>query len=372
MVDRPIVIAGGGIAGLAAGLCPWQGNVQILEQAQVLNETGAALQLGPNAARALQKLGAWHAVAPHTSSPPEIHLRDGLSGGLLKRLKLGKNFTNRFGNDYRVCLRADLHQALFDVAMHKPNLSIILNRKIVGVKQSAQSTLVTLQSGETIKTSALIAADGVNSNLRQQLFANAEARSIGHDHYRALLANMPTHTGLALDCINLWLFPHGHVVHYPAGRDQKLNLVFITPTGKTPAQHYATACDSLRLLVEKAGPTSLWPGLYVQPLPHWNIGNTLLIGDAAHATLPYLAQGAAMALEDAAALSQCLYNDSVPNAFQKLSERRQSRTFKLHHKTITAGKNYHASGITRSVGHAALRYMPEQLLWQSLRWLYQG
>ena len=128
-----IIIAGGGIAGLASALALGRHDALILEQAEAFSSIGAGLQLGPNAVRALQKLGAWDAVEPITSSPPEIHMRDGVSGKLLKRLQLGKNFESRYGAPYRVAHRADLHAALLSVVKSRPNITMRLNEKISSV-----------------------------------------------------------------------------------------------------------------------------------------------------------------------------------------------------------------------------------------------
>ncbi len=367
-----IIIAGGGIAGLASALALGSHDAVILEQAEAFSTIGAGLQLGPNAVRALQKLGAWDAVEPVTSSPTEIHMRDGLTGKLLKRLPLGTAFEQRYGAPYRVTHRADLHAALLNVVETKPNITMRLNQKITAVDVHLDGS--SLQSNtRPLSCQALIVTDGVNSNIRQSLFPNTPAIASGHQFHRALIP-VPEVAGIAMDGVNVWMYPNGHVVHYLVGKNQHLNIVAITPERAMPTTHFSNATPALRTLLNIAeSDFTSWPGLVAPTLRTWTKGSALLLGDAAHGTLPYLAQGAAMALEDAAYLQAVLpTTQSLRHAFAETAQGRMARTQRLSRETRKAGKIYHLSGPMRLARNLTLKATPSIAISRRLDWLYKG
>jgi 2-polyprenyl-6-methoxyphenol hydroxylase-like FAD-dependent oxidoreductase len=208
MSHPPIAIAGAGIAGLATALALGERHVVVFEQASSFSPVGAGLQLGPNAVRALQKLGAWDAVAPSTSSPPEIHIRDGVSGRLLKQLPLGRAFEKRYGAPYQVALRADLHTGLLAVVKTRRNVVVELGQRIAVDSSSAQGVQVTTDCGQRL-FEKLFATDGVQSAIRQSLFPGMQAIDAFETCHRAQVRT-PDVSNVALDCVNLWFFPGGH------------------------------------------------------------------------------------------------------------------------------------------------------------------
>jgi salicylate hydroxylase len=358
MKNQVFHIAGGGIAGLASAIAVANagGSAMVMEKAAQFETVGAGLQLGPNAVRALQKLGAWDAVEPSTVSPPEIHVRNGVNGKMLQRIKLGQNFETRFGMPYRAAHRADLLQALLNVVKSKPNITVQANAEVIG--------------RDTFDGFALIAADGVWSPTRAALFPNHAAIASNDVIYRSLfpLAKLPN--GIAEECINLWFYPGSHVVHYPVGHPNQLNLVAVTQ-GEDVETHFQNASTELREVLATAPNWSKWTAAYVKPLPRWNKGNVTLIGDAAHGTLPYLAQGAAMALEDAAILGAVLSTKQTPDAaFQLMCETRLQRTRSLHRSTLKAGNIYHFSGLRAAIRNAVLQTTPSSMQLPRLKWIY--
>lgn len=369
MSSSPITIIGGGIAGLASALAFGERECLILEQTKAFSNLGAGLQLGPNAVRALQKLGAWDAVEPMTSSPPEIHMRDGMTGKLLHRLKLGKNFEARFGAPYSVAHRADLHSALLAVLSSKPNTTVKNGENVSAVENHLNG--VHIQSnGKSITSQCAVVTDGVNSALRQQLFANSAALDSGSMFHRAMFS-APQIAGVDFNCVNVWFYPGGHVVHYRVGTAQHVNLVAITPKSASPSQHFARAAPSLQKLLQQSFTT--WPGLYVESLSSWTNGNILLLGDAAHATLPYLAQGAAMSLEDAACLSDVVKTaHSMKHVFAETAQRRMARTRQLHRATLSAGQTYHLEGAKRIARNIVLQSIPSALIQSKMSWVYKA
>jgi salicylate hydroxylase len=372
MSSPPIIIAGGGIAGLASALALRDYDAVVFEQSEKFSPIGAGLQLGPNAVRALQKLGAWDAVAPIASSPPEIHLRDGLTGRLLKRLTLGAAFERRFGAPYRAAHRADLHAALFETVKLNRNVEIKLDVKIVTVEIHAADVSIQT-SNRRYATPALLATDGVQSAIRQAVFTNSAAVSSGEIHHRSLIA-MPSIPGIEMECVNVWMYPRSHVVHYPVGKTPRLNLVAITPEHSNPQDLYREACEPLKMLLALAQNSfTPWPSYFVPHLNNWSKGSVLLLGDAAHGTLPYLAQGAAMALEDAACLATVLpTTNSMRHAFAEVVQRRMARTKRLHKDTVAAGNAYHMRGLARIARNVGMSAIPQSLLLSRLNWLYSG
>lgn len=373
MGNAPFVIVGGGICGLAAALALPRQPVLLLEQAPAFEEVGAGLQIGPNAVRALQALGAWQAVEEIALSPPEIHIRNGITGALLKRIRLGSEFESRFGAPYRVAHRADLHKALLACVQHHPHVDLRQASAVAGVRQAEGNLHLALASGEALPASAVIGADGVKSVLRQQLVPQSAAVDSGHVLYRALLGDVPEADAIAMDCVNLWMFPRGHVVHYPVSHPARLNMVLVLEGSATPQHVISNLCAPLAGLLHQAAQWLPWPGLYVAPFAPWNHGRVLLLGDAAHATLPYLAQGGAMALEDAAMLKQAMTSTTdVEAAFAAVSQRRTARATRLLRQSLATGNTYHLSGLPAAARDMALRAMPPALFFQPLRWIYAG
>lgn len=359
MVDHPVLVAGGGIAGLAAALSlARQGESTILlEREARFSEVGAGLQLGPNAVAALRAIGAWDAVEPITSQPPEIHMRDGRDGRLLKRLRLTKVFEQRYGAPYRVAHRADVHAALLAMCRANPRIDLRNGTPLEDFVQSSTSVTV---NGE-LQGRCLLAADGVHSVTRQILMPGTKAVDSGFIFHRALQHAVVSNE-VDYACVNLWMLPNAHVVHYPVGRDQRLNLVCVSESSETVDQIQRRCCRALGLLLAQMS-FSPWPGLFAPAPSQWRFDRVTLIGDAAHGTLPFLAQGAAMALEDAASLQRIDNVWTVPQS-------RLQRTARLHRQTLSTGRNYHLSGAMGELRNLALGLMPQAMILRQLDWIY--
>jgi salicylate hydroxylase len=351
-------ILGGGIAGMASalGVARSAGEVQIFERTRVFDHVGAGLQLGPNAARALQALGAWDAVLPVTHAPPEIHIRSGKTGRILSRIRLGKSFERRFGAPYRVAHRADLHTALLRVVSGNPKIALEMEAEISAVALS--------------KTAPVLAADGIWSQTRQALFSQSKVVVLKDKIFRSLSIMAPGVGKVALDCVNLWLFPGGHVVHYPVGRPQQLNLVAVTQ-GQNPLEHFKTAAFDLQLLLANVDDWTEWPAATLEGVESWSKDGILLVGDAAHGTVPYLAQGAAMALEDAACLSDLLsQSGSIEAVYGEFEKIRMARCAKLAAESLKAGQIYHQAPPQSSLRDFALKVMPSTMVIKRQAWIY--
>ena len=317
-MSKPFLIAGGGIAGLAAALGLARGgrDIRLFEQAAAFEEVGAGLQMSPNGVRALQELGAWDAVEPACVIPTEIHVRDGLSGRLLQRIRLGKGFETSFGAPYRVCHRADLLEGLVQTARGRTGIVLETGRRVQSVESMVDGTALRLD-GETVKGAAVICADGIRSGLRKVVCGDVAPVDRGHVIFRSLIPLADVPSAIETDCVSLWLYPGGHAVHYAVSGWRSFNIVVALDSdgiaasgwsdaadGSTVRQAFLDADDVLQDLLTRPAAWMRWRGADLPGLSLWNKDNIVLTGDAAHATLPYLAQGAVMALEDAVVLGR--------------------------------------------------------------------
>lgn len=372
MADSPFLIAGGGIAGLAAGLglARIGRPSHIFEKAPSFDEIGAGLQLGPNAARALQYLGAWDAVASYCFAPAEIHVRDGISGNILQRISLGAGFEKQFGAPYRVMHRADLHSALLKSVRSKPDIKLRTNAEVTNV--SIAETTLSLKSGKAIAGQAIIIADGVHSTIRDLVAGQPGRKQNGHALHRGLvpIGSLPATTNA--EVVTLWLYPGGHVVHYSVSNGKHFNIVAAVEDAEISlSTAFQSACKPLAEILAAKIKWTTWPALDFAPTPIWSKNRTVLIGDAAHASLPYLAQGAAMALEDACVLSNAIQsNNELESAFQNFTKSRYKRASAIQKKSRQLGKIYHASGILRHARNVVLSAAPPQEFSKRLSWIY--
>ncbi|HHI82591.1 MAG TPA: FAD-binding protein, partial [Rhizobiales bacterium] len=220
-------IIGGGIAGLscALALARCGHKVEVFERAGAFREVGAGLQVGPNAMSALAELGLARRIAELAVSPPAIRIHDGLSGNLLSQLQLGPEFENRYGQPYRVIHRADLLRVLVEKAAETRNIQLNTSHELIALKQDGKTISATFANGATTSHDRLVAADGVHSVCRKLVFGGKGPVYAGHTLYRALCPiedySWLTHS----DCVHLWLYPGGHIVHYPVSSGKQMNIV---------------------------------------------------------------------------------------------------------------------------------------------------
>jgi len=386
MNDHPVLIAGGGIGGLAAalGLARHGRTVRLFEQAQAFEEVGAGLQMSPNGVRALRALGAWEAVEPSCVIPSEIHMRDGLSGALLQRIRLGKTFEERFGAPYRVCHRADLLAGLVTAARRNFAIELNTGRRIAGVDDAADAVRLAFADGTSAQGSAVVAADGIRSGLRAAVAGEASPAARGVILYRGLIPLQRVPPEIEADCVTLWLCPGAHVVHYPVSNWRNFNIVAavdgtLPDEGwKTPAhagevtRRFAGVTEELASLLAVPATWLRWPGMDLPGLPRWSKGRVALLGDAAHATLPFLAQGAVMALEDAVVMSrEAAGGPGWAEAFQSYERQRAPRTARVQEQSRAMARIYHASGPLAAARNLTLRLTGPSFALGRLAWIYR-
>ncbi len=323
--SRPVVIAGAGIAGLTAAIAfGMRGcTVSLLEQAEELHTVGAGIQLSPNATHILEALGVLDLLMPYAAQPPAVLLRDAATLRVLARVPLGEMAGERWGAPYLTIHRADLQNALLQRAGQLPDVDLATGARVVERADRADGAAVRIErGGKTVhaETSLLIGADGVRSRIRSQDRKEAPPTFTGELAWRATVES-DSPAGVAFsaitstDCVTTFLSPAFHLVAYPIRAGRAINLVAFTKgerTGETwsgevdmTALVSATrrAAALLKELIGLAGPWTVWPIHTVDQRPAWTSRNTVLIGDAAHAMTPFAAQGAAMAIEDAATLA---------------------------------------------------------------------
>ncbi|WP_137392402.1 FAD-dependent monooxygenase [Rhodoligotrophos defluvii] len=379
------VIVGGGIAGLAAALalaragCP----SRVLEQAASFEEIGAGLQLGPNGMRALDALGLTEIITPKLVAPRAIEIRDGLTGRLLTAVPLGDAVLQRFGAPYRVVHRADLLGALLAAARQEPLISLETGSPVAAIAPEQGSARVTLRNGSTLTAPAVIGADGVRSAVRVALIGDGDPVYANHTLYRALILRRKAPPVATDDLVTLWLCPGGHVVHYPVSGGERVNIVAAFDShwhepgwaahGSKRAllTAFGAVVPELRAVLDGTDRWLKWAAVDRLPAQRWGVGAVTLIGDAAHPVLPYLAQGASMALEDAVVLGRKLAaGRDFASAFRAYEAERQPRTARMQSQCRQVGRAYHARGPVRLVRNAMLRLMRPAQSYARMAWIY--
>jgi salicylate hydroxylase len=387
---KQVVIAGGGIGGLAAAVaCAQRGvPVQLLERAPQLSEVGAGIQIGPNVTRILQAWGLGAVLAQVAAFPKQLQARDAQTGQAQGALPLGERAQALYGAPYATIHRADL-QAMLHTAVQAAGVDVRLGQTVQGWRETDGGLQVDTSDGPSVQADALIGADGVWSAVRQQLLGDAPARFTGHLAYRALVAQADLPAHLRSDQVTVWMGPRLHVVHYPVRSGQWLNLVAIVHGAKPVNPNDWDQAGHTQALMQAMGAVGRDLHERLASVPAWRQwalhdrapvsgasqmaqGRVALLGDAAHPMRPYLAQGAGMAIEDAQALAQCLSagNVTVPDQLQAYAQARWARNARVQARAIRNGRIFHATGPVAWGRNLSMRLMGERVM--DVPWLYGG
>jgi 3-hydroxybenzoate 6-monooxygenase len=368
---EPIGIAGAGIGGLSTAIALARHGfaVRVFERVAQLREAGAGIQLGPNAFRMFERLGIEHPMRDIAFEPRALVLMDSLSGSEICRQRLEESFQSRFGHPYRVGHRSDVQKVLLQAARSYPDLiELHLGESLRSFTQGEGEVTVTLESGTTKVVSALVGADGLWSVVRQAILRDGAPRVSGHIAYRAVLSMPDMSPDLVSDNVEVWVGPRHHLVCYKVSGGKSLNIVAIIhssrylegwDTAGDPTElqaGFADACPRVRRLLGLVQTWRMWVLCDRNPMPGWTQGRVTLLGDAAHPTLPYLAQGACMALEDAASLADQIARRSndIPTALSHYERARLERTASVQLTAREMGEIYHADGPAREARNQAL------------------
>ena len=383
-----IVIAGAGIGGLSAALALSQAGhaITIVERAIQLEEAGAGVQLAANATRCLASLGVLDRVREHAVTPQAFRVVDGRRGTVITQAPMGETAAKRFGGEFLVIHRADLQAALLAAVEADANITLRLGHVVEGFAQDADGvTLRTahLEGEALIEGVALIGADGLRSAIRQQLHPEAKPVFRHRAAWRATVpaAALPAH--LTDPVTRLWLGRGAHLVNYPVRGGEAVNLVAVTPDERAVhgwgldaapgdlLSHYKGWSADAHSLLEAPKHWLRWALFDLDPMPRWGEGRVTLLGDAAHAMPPFLAQGAAQAIEDAIVLAQCLTGASdIPAALRRYEGQRIPRTAKVQSAARGMDRIYHLAGPARMARDLVMRARSGDAVLDRYRWIY--
>lgn len=375
-----IGIIGGGIAGIAAAISLSKAGhaIDLYEKTDEFKEVGAGLQIGPNAVSALKQLGVFDALEPLTVAPKNIRIMDGISGKLLSTLPLGSVFENRFGQPYRVAHRADLLTALVETASGHSNIKFHLGKSLTQLDIQPDNNICQFSDGLQSKHQTLIGADGFRSVVRRHVINDGPPVFAGHSLYRTLVPEGQWPDISHIQDVHLWLYPGGHVVHYPVSAGKNLNIVaaseqdWESKSWSTPAEpndvlsYFPKAANNLLKILNSPDQWLKWAAAGHPHSQTWHKYQTFLIGDAIHPTLPYMAQGAAMALEDAVCLAAAAKTGNI----SQFIPARQDRTKKIVAHSTKLGKIYHMSNPKRLARNFVIQKMSLKAQYNNLAWVY--
>jgi 3-hydroxybenzoate 6-monooxygenase len=383
----PVIVSGGGIGGLAAALALVRRGLQVcvLEQASALGEIGAGMQLGPNAFHALDALGVGESARARAVRIDHLVMHDALDEFLVGRIDTGPAFQARFGNPYAVIHRVDVHLSLLEAAQATGQVQFHTATRAVAFEQDEARQTVTAidQNGKRWMGQALIGADGVRSTLRDQ-YVNDPARVTGHVVYRAVVDKKDFPQELRWNAASLWAGPKCHLVHYPLRGGEQYNVVVtfhsrqqehwgVTEGSKAEVESYFQGiCAKARQLIELPRNWKRWASADRDPIANWVFGRAALLGDAAHPSTQYMAQGACMALEDAVTLGQALarHDNDWARALDLYQRSRVTRAARIVLSGREMGRLYHASGVERLVRNSLWQGRSQQHFYDALDWLY--
>jgi len=381
----PVLVAGGGIGGLAAALAlTRQGfDVKVLEQAAALGEIGAGLQVGPNGFAAFDALGVGEIARSKAVYTDFMVMHDALDEYQVGHIPTGEAFLKRFGNPYAVIHRADAHMALLDGAKASDRIEVATGTQVQRVEQDDEGVTVFDSHGGQHRGVALIGADGVKSAVRRQ-YVGDEARVSGHVVYRAVVDKKDFPVDLQWNAASIWVGPNCHLVHYPLRGGEQYNVV-VTFHSRDKEEwsvrmgsrdevlsYFDGICPKARQLIELPKDWSRWATADREPIGQWNFGRVTLLGDAAHATLQYLAQGACMAMEDAVTLGEALRvnNNDFDKAFALYQRCRVARTARIVLSAREMGRIFHAKGVERLVRNQLWKNRSPERFYDAMEWLY--
>ena len=400
-MNQQVIVAGGGIGGLACALALARQGVPtvLLEQAAAFGEVGAGLQLGPNATRVLADWGLSDALQACAAFPEALRVRDAHRGSDLGQLRLGAMAIARHGQPYATLHRADLHALLLAAVQEHGLTELRLNARLASFTPSPSGVTTTLVDGNTLHGDALLGCDGLWSRVRSQLLGAQAVRSSGHLAYRGMVRAADLPAERRANVVTAWLGPRMHVVHYPVRGGEWMNVVAVVhgvlgqghggQPGADPQSwtHEARAADLQRAL----GPACADLLSMIDAVPAWSLwalndrpamagahehaqGRVALVGDAAHPLRPYLAQGAAMAIEDAWTIGRLLKPASSsthwPSVLARFADTRWPRNARVQQHSQRNGRVFHATGLVRWGRDTAMRWLGEGLL--DNPWLYDG
>ncbi|NCF33679.1 MAG: NAD(P)-binding protein [Proteobacteria bacterium] len=360
---RRLIIAGGGIGGLTAALCLARRNwsVLVLEQADEFTTAGAGIQLSPNCSRVLHDLDLEQPLQAQAFLPEGSQFRRWRDGRVITESTLGAEVEQRYGAPYYHMHRGDLLEVLLQAARNHANIELRNGAEVMGFNQQDDGAVQVQVEGGQELAAGLIGADGIHSRVRESLWGNQEPAFTGNVAWRMLVPTSKLPTGMVRPMSTVWWGPGKHFVHYYVRGGDYVNCVCVVEKSGWQVESWTELGDISELrqdfagwhpdveeLINQADTAQLykWAVFDRPPMPKWGKGCVTLLGDACHPTLPFMAQGAAMAIEDAAVLAGCLAQDqSVVNAMQRYEDLRRQRTARIQLGSRRNARVFHLAGI---------------------------
>ena len=384
---KEILIAGGGIGGLAAALALARKGrrVRVLEKAAEFGEIGYGIQMGPNVARMLDRLGVLKALEETSVFPHALIFADAVTNEELTRISTGKSFVARYGYRYFVIHRRDLHGGLLDACRRHDEIVLEPSRGVTGFSQEADLVEVQCENGATYEGAALVGADGLWSPTRQAVLGDGAPRQAGHFVYRGVVPDAEVTDRSRIDAMTIWGGPDLHLVQYRLRGGTVMNNVATIasrrfrrgePDAGAPdeleamfARCHAQVRDNLRYVSRERH----WVLHDREPVTNWTRGRVTLLGDAAHPTLQYLAQGAQMAIEDGVVLAEkvAAAGEDFNRAFLAYQRERMNRTARVVLSSRFFGEWFHVDGGARALRNELARKRDPADPWEA-DWLYKG
>jgi len=385
----PVLIAGGGIGGLATALGLANKGIRsiVLEKAAALGEIGAGIQLGPNAFHAFDYLGVGEAARNMAVYIDQLRLMDALTAEEITHIDLREAFRTRFGNPYAVVHRGDLHGVFLKACQAHELVELRVNSEVIDYDQDGSSVRARLASGDKMTGSLLVGADGLWSNVRKRVVGDGAPRVSGHTTYRSVIPTEQMPDDLRWNAATLWAGPKCHIVHYPLSGWKVFNLVVTyhndapEPVAGKPVderevlQGFEHIHERARNIILHGKNWRLWVLCDRDPVETWTDGRVVLLGDAAHPMMQYFAQGACMALEDAVCLSHMLdaYPQDYAQALERYRLQRVARTATVQLQSRAIGEHiYHPAGAHALARNAIMRAKSSEDYYNHLAWLYGG
>lgn len=385
-----IAVAGAGIGGLAAALALAEVGctVEIFERAEALEPIGAGVQLSPNATIVLGRLGVLDALRPSAVEPSEVVMRRARDGAVLARVPLGPGA--RYGAPFLVVLRGDLQAALLSRVTAHLGIALHLGRAVAGYAAQGSGVAIHVAGGAApVVADGLVGADGIRSAIRRQMTGGDDARASTRAAFRAVVPREAADAEALLPRSNLWLGRRAHLVHYPVAGGRSVNVVGIVDDGAarqdgdpwsqpaeaaTVARRFADWPEPARRLIAAAPGWRRWPLYDRPPLPRWSDGAVTLLGDAAHPMLPFLAQGAAQSIEDAAVLADSVSqrDGNLAAAFLGYETLRRPRTSRVQAQSASQGSVYHLGPPASLARDIVLSILGPSRLAARVDWLYDA
>jgi salicylate hydroxylase len=381
----PVLVAGGGIGGLAAALALARVGfrVKVLEQSPEIGEIGAGIQLGPNAFAAFDALGVGERARARAVYTERMVMMDAVDESEIASVPVGDAFRTRFANPYAVIHRADVHKSLLEGVEATERIEFHTSTRVERIEQHGDEVAAIDSAGRAHTGIALIGCDGVKSAVRQQ-YVGDPVRVSGHVVYRAVVDAREFPADLRWNAPAVWCGPNCHLVHYPLRGGDQYNVVVtfhstrqetwsVTEGSRDEVLAYFTGISERpRQLLHLPKSWKRWATADREPIGQWSHGRATLLGDAAHPMLQYLAQGACMALEDAVTLGEALrvHDHDFARAFAHYQRSRVARTARVVLSAREMGRIYHAKDVERLVRNDLWKGRTPERFYDAVEWLY--